>query len=177
MIWGEKHMGRLVHALGNVVLTILVIILIIYGWAFIEIKLLLKSQPELFGYVFYQEKTEDMEPNIEKNEIVIVKKDTEFASGDIILYFDGKDSKYKAQYVVSTNDEKTVTRDKDEKNISEPISNNNIVGKAVGKVAFVDKIIAFFKQKTVLISIGVIGVLLLVVSQYMEFKPKNKTSI
>ena len=59
-------MGRFVHAIGNVFLTILIMLLIVYGWAFIEVKLLLKSQPELFGYVFYIQEDESMAPNQEE---------------------------------------------------------------------------------------------------------------
>ncbi len=167
-------MKKLLHTLGNIFLTILVIILIVYGWAFIEMKLLLKSQPELFGFVFYQQQEPDMTPEFEPTDVIIVKKDADFKEGDIILYFDSKDSKYKAHYVVSTDALETVTRCATCDSNNEAISNNNIVGKAIGKMYFMGAIIQFFKNKAVLITIGIVGIVFLVISQYMEFKPKTQ---
>jgi len=166
-------MGKFLHSMGNAFLTILMILLVVYGWAFIEMKLLLKSQPELFGFVFYQQQEADMTPEFEPSDIVVVKKNADFKEGDIILYFDSKDSKYKAHYVVSSNTLETVTKCATCNSNNEAISNNNIVGKAVGKVLFMGTIVQFFKNKAVLITIGVVGVVLLVISQYMEFKPKK----
>lgn len=167
-------MRTLLHSLGNVFLTFLVIILIIYGWVFVEIKFLLKSQPEIFGYAFYIQPDASMSPAIEKNDVVIIKKDSEYKEGDTILYFDGEDSLYKVQAVVNTDANSTTTRCSQCKEDSEPISNDNIVGKATGKVAFMGKIILFFKQKAVLFAIALIGVIFLVISQYMEYKPKKE---
>lgn len=167
-------MKGLLHSMGNAFLTILVIILVVYGWAFIEMKLLLKPQPELFGYVFYQQTEPDMSPEFELSDVIIVKKDANFQSGDIILYFDSKDSLYKAHYVVSTDGNTVVTKCASCKDNNEPIKMHNVVGKAVGKVLFMGSIIAFFKQKVVLVSIAIAGIFFLVLSQYMEFKPKDK---
>lgn len=167
-------MGKFLHALGNAFLTVLMILLIVYGWAFIEIKLLLKSQPELFGFAFYQQNDSSMAPEFETTDVIVVKKGESFGIGDIILYFDSLDSHYKAQYVVSTDSNSTITKCATCESNSEPISNNNIVGKAVGKVLFMGTIIEFFKQEEVLIIIGVVGVILLVISQYIEYKPNKR---
>ena len=167
-------MGKFVHTIGNVFLTILIMLLIVYGWAFIEVKLLLKSQPELFGYVFYQQQDESMSPNFESTDVVLVKKNVEYQTGDIVLYFDSNDSLYKAQAIVAMDNKTITTKCSMCNENSEPISKDNIVGKAVGKVLFMGAIIQFFKQKAVLIGFGLIGVVLLVISQYVEFKPNKK---
>lgn len=170
-------MKRFLRSMGNVLLTILTILLIFYGWAFVEIKLLLKSQPDIFGYAFYQQKENDMSPEFEVSDVIVVKKDAEFQEGDIILYFDSKDSLYKTHYVVATNSKQTVTKCATCESNNEPINNENIVGKAVGKVLFMGSIIAFFKQKIVLIIIAIVGITFLVISQYMEYKPKKDLPI
>lgn len=167
-------MGKFIHAIGNVFLTILIMLLIVYGWAFIEVKLLLKSQPELFGYVFYIQEDESMSPNFESTDVILVKKNEEYKSGDIILYFDSLDSKYKAQAIVSMDSNTLTTKCSMCDANSEPISKDSVVGKAIGKVLFMGAIIQFFKQKAVLIGFGVIGVVLLVISQYIEYKPNKK---
>ncbi len=169
-------MGRFVHAIGNVFLTILIMLLIVYGWAFIEVKLLLKSQPELFGYVFYIQEDESMAPNFESTDVILVKKNEKYQTGDIILYFDSLDSKYKAQAIVAIDNNSITTKCSMCDANSEPISKDNVVGKAVGKVLFMGAIIQFFKQKTVLIGFGVIGVVLLVMSQHIEYKQHKKST-
>lgn len=166
-------MKKLLHSMGNAFLTILVILLIVYGWAFIEIKLLLKPQPELFGYVFYQQQEPDMVPEFEPSDVIVVKKNAEFKSGDIILYFDSNDSLYKAHYVVSNDANGIVTKCATCVEDNAPIKSANVVGKAVGKVLFMGSIIAFFKQKLVLIALAVAGIAFLVISQYIELKPKK----
>lgn len=167
-------MKSLLHAMGNVFLTVLTILLVIYGWIFLEIKLLLKPQPSLFGYAFYQQVEDDMSPEFDTNDIVIVKKGSDYNEGDIVLYFDSKDSKYKVHYVVSKGPSEIVTKCSSCMENNEPVSTDNIVGKAVGKVLFMGAVVEFFKRKSVLITIGVVGVFFLVISQYLEFKPKKK---
>ncbi len=167
-------MKRLMNTLGSILLTILVILLIGYGWAFIEIKIRLKPQPSIFGYAFFQVKDNDMVPDFNKTDVVIAKQDDNFKAGDVILYLDSKDSTYKAHYVVSTNENETVTKCAICESNNAPISNNNVVGRAIGKVYFLGSIIQFFKNKVILAFIGIVGLTFLVISQYMEFKPKNE---
>lgn len=166
-------MKTFLRALGNIFLTILVLVLIVYGWIFIDVKLLLKSQPDLFGYAFYIQKEKDMEPAILSNDVVIVQKDAKYTDGDAILYFDSKDSLYKIHYVASIDDKSVTTKCSDCEVNNAPISKNNVVGKAVRKVSFMGKIVNFFKNKVVLITIAVIGVIFLVLSQYSDYKPKK----
>lgn len=168
-------MNKFFRAMGNSFLTIMMILLIVYGWAFIEIKLLLKSQPELFGYVFYMQNETDMSPEFESDDVIIVKKDADYSQGDIVLYFDGKDSKYKIHYVHDITGDEVTTKCAQCDVFNDPISTNNVVGKAIGKVKFMGAIINFFKQKVVLIVIAAAGLLFLIISQILEYKPSKKT--
>jgi len=164
-------MKGFVHSIGNFFLTILFLVLLVYLWAFVEIKLLLHPQPSLFGYAFYQKNNADMAPELAEGDVVIVKKGADFQQGDIILYFDSKDSLYKMHYVVSTDSNETVTKCADCSTNNEPIKNENIVGKGVRKIFYMGNIISFFKNKVVLVLIGAVGVGFLVMSQYIEYKP------
>ena len=167
-------MRKFLHGIGNAFLTVVMLILIVYGWMFIEIKLLLKSYPELFGYVFYLQEDGDMSPQFDAQDVILVKKGADYQAGDIIMYLDVNDSKYKVRNVVVHEVNNTVTRcsicDKND----EPISNDAVTGKAVGKVMFMGAIVAFFSQKIVLILFAVVGVIFLVISQYYEFKTKKE---
>lgn len=167
-------MRKFLRGIGNAFLTIVVLILIVYGWMFIEVKLRLKSYPELFGYVFFLQEEADMSPQFEVQDVIMVKKDEEYKVGDIIMYFDGKDSKYKVHNVVALDRNTTVTRCASCEKSNEPISNDAVVGKAVGKVMFMGAIVGFFSQKIVLVIFALVGVTFLVVSQYHELKPKKE---
>ncbi len=166
-------MKRFVRSLGNVLLTLLVIILIVYGWVFVEIKLMLRSYPEFFGHIFYLQAQTDMSPEFEGNDVVIVKKNQPYNTGDIIMYFDSKDSKYKIHYVVSQDADSVVTKSATSSVNNEKVSKNNVIGRAIGKVVFMGTIVSFFTNKMVLITIAVAGIVFLVISQYMEYKPKK----
>lgn len=168
-------MKRFLHAIGNVFLTILTLLLIGYGWAFIEIKLLLKSQPDLFGYAFYIQQDEDMITEFTENDVIVVKKGDSYKAGDAILYFDSNDSKYKMRYVVNVNANSTIVKNAFDGEKSEPFSNDNVVGRAIGKVMLMGSLIHFFKQKVVLVLLGVAGVVFLVISQYIEYQPKKES--
>lgn len=136
-------------------------------------KLLLKSQPELFGYAFYMQGDETMIPEFSENDVVVVKKDVEYIIGDYVLYLDGNESVYKIQNVVSITPDTITTRCLNCDDDNTTISTDNVVGKAVGKVVFMGSIIKFFKQKSVLITIAILGITFLVISQYMEFRLKR----
>lgn len=167
-------MRKFLHGIGNAFLTIVVLILIVYGWMFVEVKLLLKSYPELFGYVFYLQKDVDMSPQFEMQDVILVKKDVEYNVGDIIMYFDVIDSKYKIHNVVAKDASETITRCANCDENNEPIKNDSVVGKAVGKVMFMGAFVEFFSQKIVLIIFAVVGLIFLVISQYFEYRPKTK---
>lgn len=172
-------MKNFVHAIGNAILTILVMLLIGYGWAFFEIKIMLKSNPELFGYIFYQQKEDDMVPTFNVDDIVIIKKDENFQSGDRIMYLD-QNSDFKIQTVVATDAISTTTKC-DTCNINNaPIANSTILGKAVGKIAYFGKFIDFFKQKWFLVLLATSGFGCVIASQYMRTNntvKKEKESI
>lgn len=159
--------------MGNAFLTLVVLILIVYGWIFVEIKLLLRPYPELFGYVFYLQEEADMTPQFEVQDVILVKKDADYRAGDIVLYFDGKDSKFKVHNVVSHDASLTVTKCATCEANNPAVTNDHVIGKATGKVMFMGAIVAFFSQKIVLILFAVVGVAFLVVSQYFEYKPKT----
>lgn len=167
-------MKRFLHALGNAFLTVVTILLVVYGWMFVEVKLMLKSYPELFGYVFYLQENTDMSPQFEEQDVILVKKNAEYNTGDIIMYFDSKDSLYKIHNVVSIDNKSVTTICANCDSSNAPVSKDNVVGKAVGKVMFMGAIVAFFSKKFVLVLLALVGVTCLVVSQYVEYKPNRK---
>lgn len=165
---------RFVYAAGNALLTILVLLLIGYGWAFIELKIMLKSQPELFGYVFYQVKDDEMVPDFNIDDIVIIKRDAPVNVGDKVFLLDG--SKYKLTNVVYMGSDTITTKCTMCPNNYDAISESTIIGKAIGKIAYFGKFINFFKQKWLLSLLAVFGFTCIISSQYMRVENDTKKS-
>ena len=165
-------MQKFLNAVGKSVLTVLVILLIGYGWAFFEMKIMLKSNPELFGYVFYQQPDEEMIPDFNEDDVIIVKKNGEYTAGDRVMYLD-ENSKTLVRTVDHTDTTSTAVKCATCEGASETVDNSAVIGKAVGKIVYFGKFINFFKQKAVLITLAVIGFIFVVVSQYVHETPKK----
>ena len=163
-------MKKILNILGNILLTILVILLIGYGWAFVEMKIMLKSNPEMFGYVFFQQKSDDMMTDFYPGDIVIVKKNAEYNPGDRILYLD-EDSEYNIQTVVSVDSVSTTTKCNTCSMNNPAIDNSQVIGRVVGKFAFLGKFITFFIQKWVIMTVAILGFTCVIVSQYLKSTP------
>lgn len=165
-------MNKFINALGKSILTLLVILLIGYGWAFFEMKIMLKSYPELLGYLFYQVETEDMFPDFNEDDVVIVKKNADYITGERVLYLT-ENSEYKLGTVVHTDSLSTTTKCDTCSQNNAPIDNSTVIGKAVGKVSAFGKFINFFRQKWFLTSLAVLGFIFIVASQYIHETPKQ----
>lgn len=162
-------MKRFINALGNALLTVLVMILIGYVIAFVEIKLMLKSNVELFGYIFYLQPDSKMEDKFSKNDVILIKKDAKFEQGEMVFYTDN--GKYYVRTVDSTNDLATMVKCESCLSDTKEIKNNKILGKAVAKVIIIGSVITLFKNKLLLTFIGLLGFVCLVVSHYLKVKP------
>lgn len=168
-------MKRFLYTFGNVLLTILVMLLIVYGWAFVELKIMLKSNPEIFGYVFYQQKTDNMKDDFNVDDIVIIKKNDTFQAGDIVMFLT-EEAEYKVEKVVRTDNLSTTTKCNTCIEEGSPIDNSTVIGRAVGKIAYLGKFINFFKRKEVLVVISLIGFACVIASQYIQVKPAKKVA-
>ena len=165
-------MNKLLNFVGRVVLTILIIFLIGYGWAFFEVKILLRSNPELFGLVFYQQADSTMITSFSEDDIVIVKKESDYASGDRIMYMN-EDGDYLIRTVTSMSDNSLTVSCDNCKMENNEIATNKVVGKAIGKINGFGKLINFFKQKWFLVTLAVIGFSFVIISQYIHEAPKK----
>lgn len=164
------------YALGSAVLTILVILLIGYGWAFFEIKIMLKPYPELFGNIFYQQTDNSLSPTVEKDDILIFKKGSTHQSDDVIMYitYNEDESEYKVEKVLSKGAKYTVTECSTCETKNKQVKNGAVIGKVVGKISYFGRFVNFFKQKWFLMALGFIGFALVILSQYMINGPKTQ---
>ena len=165
-------MNRLLNGIGRVAITLLVMLLIGYGWAFIELKILLKNNPELFGLVFYQQADSSMISTFSEDDIVIVQKGSSYVSGDKIMYVNENNEYYVR--TVSTINGNIVTLACDNCKLdTEEINTNTITGKAIGKIRGFGKIINFFKQRWFLITLALVGFTFVIISQYIHETPRK----
>jgi len=162
-------MKRFINAVGNAILTVLVMLLVGYGIAFVQIKLMLKSNVELFGYIFYIQPDSKMEDRFSKNDVILIKKDANFEVGDMIFYTEN--AKYYVRTVENTNDLVTTVRCESCISESKEVKNNKILGKAVAKVILIGSVITIFKNKIVLTMMGIIGFACVIISHYLKVKP------
>lgn len=165
-------MNKLLNIIGRIALTILIILLIGYGWAFLEIKILLRSNPELFGLVFYQQSDSAMISSFSEDDIVIVQKDSKYTAGDKILYMTEENTFYVRNVTAITSDVVSLSCDNC-KLEHEEVHTNSVIGKAVGKIKNFGKFIKFFKQKWFLITLAIVGFGFVIVSQYIHETPKK----
>lgn len=165
-------MNKIFNFFGRVALTILTILLIGYGWAFFEIKILLKSNPELFGFIFYQQTDSTMISTFSEDDVVVIKKDANYQIGDKIMYMT-EDNDYYIRNVTNVSDERVNLSCDNCKLENEEVSKNAVIGKAVGKINSFGKFIKFFKQKWFLITLAVIGFSFVIISQYIHETPKK----
>ena len=162
-------MKKLVNALGNTILTILVLILIVYGYIFFETKIMLKKYPELFGYGFYLVNNDQMAPDFYTNDIVIIKN-KKTSPGDIVMYLNNN-GKFKFNRM-STNQNGIITLiDNIDEDKTKDIETNKVTGIVIGKIAYIGVIITKLQNKLVLLIIGIIGFTLVCLSQL--FKNQN----
>ena len=164
-------MKRFVNALGNAILTLLIILLIGYGIVFIEMKILLKPNPEFFGYIFYIQPDDKMMDDFYENDIIIIKKDAKYRNGEVVFYM-GDNNKYYVRRVTNVTDAFTTTKCNACINKEKRIDNQKVKGKAIGKIMLLGQLIYFLKNKVVLIILTAIGFACLIISQYMAYKPR-----
>lgn len=166
-------MQRLVNGIGNALITVLVMLLLAYGWAFFEIKILLKDNPELFGYTFVLVKDNLMITDFYENDIAIVKRNASYDIGDKVLVLSDKDG-YVLRTVMNVDNLSTITKCNTCSKNDEPVDNSAVIGKAIAKIAKLGFIIKFFKKKIVLIILGLLGFGCIIASHFIKYVPEVK---
>lgn len=164
-------MRRILNTLGNVLLTILVMLLVFYGIAFVEIKIMLKDNFEIFNYTFVIVKDKSMVTDFQKGDIAIVNRNLEYDMGDKVLYINNKD-KYVISNVMYKDSISITTRCNTCSKDSEPIENSKVIGRVFAKISYLGWLIILFKKKIVLIILALFGLGCLIASRFVKYEPK-----
>ena len=104
--------------------------------------------------------TGSMEPTLNINDFVIIKKPVSFEVGDIISY-QSSDTKNDVMHrVISINGDEIQTRGDANNTVDAPIDRSQVTGVYVGKIKYVGKVISFFTSP---FGFGLIVVFLMVI--------------
>ena len=164
-------MLKALKVLGTLFLSLLIIILIIYGYVLFETQIRLKNYPEVLNYKFYLVEDKTNLKDINVGELVIIKENSKISKGDIVLFLNN-DNTYSLSRVISNNNVSASLKGDSEE--SEVLMNNSvIVGKAVKKIKDARTIINVFTNKILLIILAILGLSLVIFSQSKLNKPKQ----
>lgn len=110
--------------------------------------------------------TGSMEPTLEINDFVIMKRPKEIKVNDIIAYKDN-DNKYEILHrVIKINNEEITTKGDANNTLDKPINSSQVTGVYIFKIKYIGKIISFISRPIVFSII----ITLLVISMFIPSK-------
>lgn len=152
--------------IANIIIFILMIIVIILLYTFVETNILKKDYVNIFGYTVFQVETGSMAPTIKIDDIVIIKLGADINQDDVITY--KKDRNFVTHRVVKI-DEQEITAKGDNNNVEdEVIKKSQVIGKVVYTVKNVGVWKKVFTNIKVIISITLTIILFILVIAYKE---------
>lgn len=164
-------MKKIIKLIGNIIFSILVLILLfvlgIVIYSFIILDVQEKEYCNIFGYSIFQIETGSMSKTLEIEDIIIVELGNDNINKNDIITF-RKDNNLVTHRVVKIEDEKIITKGDNNPKNDEPIEKEDVLGKV--KIIIPDVKIwkKVFKEPRVIISLSISLVLLILVVSYKE---------
>lgn len=164
-------MKKILKKIGNIIFSfliiVLLIILILAIYSFIELDVKEKEYCNIFGYSIFQIETGSMSPTLEIEDIIIVKIENENIEKNDIVTFK-QDNNFITHRVVKIENNKFFTKGDNNPTEDDPIEKNDIFGKVKIVIPEVKIWKSVFKEPRVIISLSVTIVLLILVIAYKE---------
>lgn len=121
--------NKVIKIITNILIILILIITIFISYTYINLKLLKKDYPNIFGYTFFEVTTGSMSPAIKKNDIIIVKLNTKYQKNDIVTFKSSKS--YVTHRIIDKSNKNVITKG-DANNTEDKIINiNKIVGRVI----------------------------------------------
>lgn len=164
-------MKKIVKAFGNFIVGFIIIILLIILalaiYSFIQLDIQGKEYCNIFGYSIFQIETGSMADTIEIEDIIIIKLENEDINKNDIITF-RQENNLVTHRVVRIENEKIITKGDNNTSEDDPIDRKDVLGKV--KIIIPDVKIwkSVFKEPKVLVSLGITIVLLILVLSYKE---------
>lgn len=164
-------MKKIIKIIGNIITSLLIIILIfvllLAIYSFIELDIREKEYCNIFGYSIFQIETGSMSSTLEIEDIIIVELGNEnIKKGDIITF--RQDKNLVTHRIVRIEDEKIFTKGDNNPTEDEPINKEDVLGKVKIIIPKVKIWKSVFKEPKVIISIIITLILLILVVAYKE---------
>ena len=141
---------------------------------FIVITIFFSAQGKsLFGYRIYRIASGSMEPNLKVGDFIIIRKQNEYDTGDIVTFVD-KENYFVTHRIIMMNDDEFTTKGDANNTIDAPITKQQIIGKVVCKIHSLNFISYLLTRIEMWILVLVIGVITIIVFSKQKEDIKRK---
>ncbi len=124
-----KLIEKIVKTIFNILIIVMVFIVIIVSYNFIQINVLKKQYANFLGYTIFEVSTGSMSGTIEINDVILVKITQDVKKDDIITFFN-KDEIITHRLIVENND-KLVTKGDANTARDIAINRSDVIGKVI----------------------------------------------
>ena len=124
-----KLIEKIVKTIFNILIIVMVFIVIIVSYNFIQINVLKKQYANFLGYTIFEVSTGSMSGTIEINDVILVKITQDVRKDDIITFFN-KDEIITHRLIVENND-KLVTKGDANTARDIAINRSDVIGKVI----------------------------------------------
>lgn len=146
-----------------IITTIILTILVSYNiYSFICINILNKDFVTINGYAFLEVVSGSMEPEINIGDIIIIDtKEKDYKKGNVVTYYDSN-GLFVTHRIISIENTEIITKGDHNNTEDKPISQNDIIGRAVYKIRYAGKVLEAVKSPLTMLMILIIGILVCV---------------
>ena len=124
-----KLLEKIVRILFNILIIIMVFLVIVVSYNFIQINVLKKQFSNFFGYTVFEISTGSMSGTIDINDVILVKITKDVNKDDIITF--QKNGEIITHRIIAEKDEDLITKGDANNSQDIPIKKSDIIGKVV----------------------------------------------
>ena len=129
IVCNMRTMDKIGQTIINLLIGLIIVIAAFTLYSFISLEVMNKDYVSIFGYTYFEVASGSMAPTINKEDMVIVKLNSNYQEEDIITYKLNEDF---ITHRVIRIDTKTITTKGDANNTKDtPISKDSILGKVI----------------------------------------------
>lgn len=161
-----------------IIATIIILIVALNVYNFINLKVLNKDLSTIFGYSTLEVVSGSMKPTIEVGELIVIDTNAkDYKKDDIVTFYDVNGA-FVTHRIVSIDEDKMITKGDNNDSKDDATDVDKIVGKYVCKIPVLGAVLSVIQKPVILFLILVIGILysyLVSTEEPKEKKIKQKT--
>lgn len=137
------------------------IVLLICSFLLITVNLLSYFNISFFGFRIFKVASGSMEPYLNINDVILIKKANNYEKGDVITYL--SDDEYITHRIVTIDFDEIVTKGDANNTLDEPIKVESVKGKVIYKFRYLGFLSYLFSKPMTLIMVLIMGITLLAI--------------